>query len=458
MVRNIFIEKNVICPACKAGISMKYPNPKLYAAAGRDEDQRVTSYSWAGGIETDVLPHHHAVFQCPNCLLADMKESFETHGRGAKEIALYEAVRNSPFEKRMMLRKLRRFVPQEINLQGALALHLAAIYTMMLPDEKEKIDHLKLGRLYLRLSWLYKEQQGRGEKQAADETAAATASTAGKLLLTVKQFQQVMNQVCSENVEQIQALANARTAEMKFPPGQNPYEKLMAAVREKMTQMQQAVLNLQNAAVQDSKGKLTQAAMAGTAGEMSFEQFLPTLLPQWPHLPRTERDTVKLAVEAFDYSARFEDADQSLQQSMGLTNLVIKLLLKIGDLDRALAYVMGIFKTGYRDKQNLTMKLNQLKREKTPNAFEEQSLTKQIGTVSRTLTMAVENRRKIVGMIFERDKEKIIAVIKQNAEASPEEQEQALVAAGFTAELVPWLRESGIIKQEETKKKWFGKK
>ena len=137
MLRNIFIEKNVICPACKAGISMKYPNPKLYAAAGRDEDQRVTSYSWAGGIETDVLPHYYAVFQCPNCLLADMKESFETHGHGVKEKALHDAIQNSPFEKRMLLRKLRRFVPQgDINWQGAVALHLAAIYARLLPGEK----------------------------------------------------------------------------------------------------------------------------------------------------------------------------------------------------------------------------------------------------------------------------------------------------------------------------------
>lgn len=459
MLRNIFIEKNVICPSCKAGVAMKYPNPKLYAAAGRDDDQRVTGYSWAGGIQTDVLPHHYAVFQCPNCLLADLRESFETHGHGVKEKALYESIQNASFDKRMLLRKLRRFVPQgDLNMQGALALHLAAIYGVMLPGVKEKIDHLKLGRLYLRLSWLYKEQQGTVEKPAV-ETAADNASTAGRLLLIVKQFQQVMGQVCAENVEHIQTLANERAAEMKLPPEQNPYAKLMAAVREKMTQMQQAVLNLQNAAVQDSEGKLTQTAMSGAAGgEMGFEQFIPTLLPQWPQLPRTEKETVKLAVDAFDYSARFEDADQNLQQSMGLTNLVIKLLLKMGDLDRALAYVMGIFKTGYRDKQNLAAKLNQLKREKTPNTFEEQSLTKQIGTVTRTLTMAVENRRKIVGMIFERDKEKIMAVLKQHAEVSAEEQEQAVVAAGFTPELVPWLRESGLMKQEDAKKKWFGKK
>lgn len=457
MARNIFIGKDVVCPACKIKVRMRYPSPKLYAAAGRDDDQRVTAYSWAGGIQTDIMPHHYAVFQCPNCLLADLREKFENPEHDAKVRALYDSLQNAPFEKRMILRKLRRFVPQgDLNAQGALALHLAAIYTALLPGEKETIDHLRLGRLYLRLSWLYKEQKGQ-EKETAAETAvsADTGSTAGKLLLVTDQFQQVMRQVCEENLENIQTLVNARAAEMKLPPEKNPYAKVTASLREKTGQMQQSLLRLQQAALRDKEGKLTRDTATDTANEMDIEQFLPSLLPQWPDLPRDENDTLKRAVEAFDYSARFEGANQDLQQSMGLTNLVIKLLLKIGDLDRSLEYVLGIFKSGYRDKQNLTQKMNQAKRDKTLTPFAEKDFIKQIGAVTRTLTMAVENRRKIVGLIFERDKEKITAVLGKNAEASPEEQARAIAAAGFTEELVPWLRESGLIKAEETKKKWF---
>ncbi len=459
MARNIFIGKDVICPACKARVRLRYPSPKMYAAAGRDDDQRVTSYSWAGGIQTGVIPHHYAVFQCSNCLLADLKEKFENPEHSAKERIMYETLQKAPFEKRMILRKLRRFVPEEdLDGQGALALHLAAIYAAFLPAKEENIDHLRLGRLYLRLSWLYKEQKGPEEETAAETTAAETDSTPGKLLMVVDQFQQVMRQVFTENLENLQTLTDMRAGEMKLPPGQNPYTKIMASVREKTGQMEQAVLQLHQAAARDKEGKLTQAPTAGTTEGMSIEEFLPSLLPQWPDLPRSENDSLKRAVEALDYSAQFEGADQDLQQSLGLTNLIIKLLLKTGDLDRSLNYVLGIFKSGYRDKQGLTMKMNQAKRDKTLTPFEEKSYLKQIGSVSRSLNMAVENRRKIVGLIFERDKEKITAILNQKAEASAEEQAGAITAAGFTVELIPWLRESGLMKVEETKKKWFGKK
>lgn len=459
MARNIFIGKDIVCPACKSKVRLRYPSPKMYAAAGRDDDQRVTAYSWAGGIQTDVVPHHYAVFQCPNCLVADLKEKFENPEHSAKERIMYEALQSAPFEKRMLLRKLRRFVPEgDLDAQGAMALHLAAIYAAFIPGEKERIDHLRLGRLYLRLSWLYKEQKGPEEEETAADTAADTDSTVGKLLLVVDQFQQVMRQLFAENLGNIQTLIDARSAEMKLSPEKSPYTKLMASVREKTGHMEQAVLQLRQAAVRDKEGKLTQEAASSSIGDMNLEDFLPSLLPQWPDLPRNEKDALMRAVEALDHSARYEGAEQDLQQSMGLTNLIIKLLLKIGDLDRALEYVLGIFKSGYRDKQGLTMKLNQAKRDKTLTPFEEKSIMKQIGSVTRTLNMAVENRRKIVGMLFERDKEKITAVLDKHAAASAEEQARAVTAAGFTEELIPWLRESGLMKVEETKKKWFGKK
>jgi hypothetical protein len=460
MARNIFIEKNLHCPACKSNILLKYPNPKLYAAAARDEDQRITAYSWSGGIQTDVLPHYYAVFQCPDCLLADLRENFETAGHGLKESKLYDSLPQAPFEKRMVLRKLHRFVPkEEIDAQGALALHLAAIFTTLLPGEEELIDHLKLGRIYLRLSWLYREEnEQKGLTHAAGETDTDTASTPGKLLLIIEQFQQIIQQVFSENLESIQQLTEIRANELKIPLDQTPYAKLLALTREKMGQMQQTAAMFQQVAAQDKKGMLIESALTASGEANNLEQVLPSLLPQWPQLPRTEKEAVRLAVDAFDYSSRFEDTDQTIQQSMGLVNLIIKLLLKINDLERALDYVLQIFKTGYRDKQELQMKLNQGKRNKTLSDVEERGLTKQIGSINRTLTMAAENRRKIVGFIFERDKEKILSILNEKAEVSPEEQEQALIEAGLSEELIPWLRENDLVKSEETKKKWFGKK
>jgi hypothetical protein len=166
-----------------------------------------------------------------------------------------------------------------------------------------------------------------------------------------------------------------------------------------MSQVQQAMAMLQQAVNQDKQGKLTEEVSAGNAD--SLEQMIPSLLPQWPQLPQTEEDAIKRAVDAFDYSFKFEDTGQTIQQSMAVVNLIIKLLFKINDLDRALNYIMQIFKTGFRDKQDLQMRLNQGKRDKSLGEAEQRQMTRQIGSVNATLSMAAETRRKIVGLLFE---------------------------------------------------------
>lgn len=433
---------------------MKVPNPKLYAAAARDDDQRISKYSWAGGVQTDILPHHYAVFQCPNCLLADLKEKFENPGgAGAKENALFTSLKNAAFEKRLLLRKLHRFVPEgELDAQAAAALHLAALFCALLPGEKETIDHMKLGRLYLRLSWLYKEEKGEDTTEA---DKGDTAPTLQKIQQALELLQLNLSQVFPGNLGDIEALTSVRTLELRIPAEKNPYAKLTASLKEKMGQIQQTMALLQQAVKQDKQGKLTETVSAGNAE--SLEQLIPSLLPQWPQLPQTEEDAIKRAVDAFDYSFKFEDTGQTIQQSMAVVNLIIKLLLKLNDLDRALNYIMQIFKTGFRDKQDLQMRLNQGKRDKSMNEADQRNMTRQIGSVNATLSMAAETRRKIVALLYERDKQKIQQILQEKAEASSEEQEQAITSAGLSEELIPWLRENGLIKSDEKKKKWFGK-
>jgi len=54
-------------------------------------------------------------------------------------------------------RKLRGLVPEgEPDFKGAVAIHLAALKIARLPDQ-QYIDHNKVGRIALRLGWLFRE-------------------------------------------------------------------------------------------------------------------------------------------------------------------------------------------------------------------------------------------------------------------------------------------------------------
>ncbi len=462
--KRIFFEKEMICPLCKIASTQKFPNPKMYAAAARENDGRISSYNWAGGIKTDILPHHYVVLQCPNCLYTDFRTQFENPTHTVKEASVYTALQNAPFDRRIVLRKLRRLVQKDkLNVEGAIALHLCAIFVATMPDTEEYINHMKLGRLTLRLSWLYREHYGSQipspqEAETIPETVSVSLTNLSDLLQELKGSSDSLSQL----IAKLGTLIEERSRELNFPAGRSPYTPGLSSVGKGFGGLSKALVLLQQTLERDKAGNIkpTDEAKPQDTGSgeerASLEAFIPTLVPQWPTLPQTEISAIKMAIKAFDYSYKKEDSAQNIQQAMAVLNTIIKLLVKIGELEQAMDYIQQIYKTGYRDKQDLQLRLNHGKRDKSISDAEARSLTRQIGIVGNTMSSAAETRRKIVSMLFERDKEKIYGLLKQNAHASPEAQVQAMVSAGFNPELIPFLKEHHLIKEEAKKKKWFG--
>jgi hypothetical protein len=459
MVRNLFIEKNVVCPVCKNGFGMKFPNPKLYAAARRDSDRRVTAYTWAQGIQTDIVPHYYAIIQCPQCMFADLKEALENPRNSAKERTVHDARNKLDFKKVMILKKLRRLAPDQgnLNLDGAISIHLAALYCALLPGNEEDIDHNKLGRLFLRLSWLYREQKG--EVPEADEKngEAGASQVLEKLYRGVEGLQSGLSGFF-DDVAGVRDLIRQRAAELGLPQegDKNPYWPMVAAISDKMMEMQTLIEMLSQSVISDKKGKLPVNGISGDDG--GAQRLLGDISSQWVEMPRTEEICVKKAVAAFDYSFKKEDTDHSVEQGLAVVNLIIKLLLKIGDLYGALDYASQIFKSGFRDKQELSRRLSQGKQNKTLNAFDEKNIRRKIGTINSFLTQAGDSRRNIMEMVYEKEKEKLLPILKANVENTAGEQAAAVVEAGFPEDMIPFLRDKGLIKQDEDKKGWFGRK
>lgn len=458
MVRNLFIEKNVICPVCKNSFQLKYPNPKLFAASGRDDDRRVTGYTWAQGIQTDLVPHYYAVLQCPQCLFADLKELLENPRKHSKDRMVYDARNNLDFKKVLNLKKLHRMVPDQgnLNLDGAIAIHLTAIYCALLPENEEDIDHNKLGRLFLRLSWLYREQKG-DIPDSSGEEGEDGSEVLDQLYGKVEELQSSLSGFFDDTAA-VRDLVRKRAAELGLPPegDNNPYWPILASIGDKLMETQTLMEMLSQSAISDKKGTLPVSGISGN--DEGVQKLLGAIASQWPEMPRTEETCVRNAVAAFDYSYKKEDSDHSQEQGLAVVNLIIKLLLKIGDLYGALNYASQIFKSGFRDKQELSRRLSQGKQNKTLNAFDEKNIQRKIGTINGFLTQAGDTRRKILAMVYEKEKEKLLPILKENVEKSAQEQADAITSAGFTEDLIPFLKERGLIKKEDEKKGWFARK
>ena len=463
MTRDVFIEKKINCPACKAEFQLRFPNPKLYAAANRDGDRRVGSYTWAQGIQTDVVPHYYAVMQCPHCHYADLKEYLEEPNSNPKNKYVIEARNQLEMKRVLLLKKIIRTVPEvNLSLEGAIALHLAAIFNALLPEKKEYIDHNKLGRLFLRLSWLYREQTGDSPSPGEGEKSSdsPTSPTLNRIRLSAEELNKNLL-TFADDLQTIRGLTKDRAGELGLPAEgeQNPYFPIVGAIAAKLSELKTLVEMLQQSVVSDQSGSLTSIGRGGDNATAEWRNHLTDLALKWPELPRTEEICIKRAVEAFDYSIKYENTEHSVEQILSLVNLVVKLLLKLGDLDGALDYISQIFKSGFRDKQELQRRLSAAKLDKTIKNFDEKSVLRKIATINNTLTQAGEIRKNILGMIYEKNKEKILTLIKNNLSKTAQEQKQILLENQIIEDLLPFLEEKGLIKVEDPKKKsWFGKK
>ncbi|MGE5343455.1 MAG: DUF2225 domain-containing protein [Candidatus Omnitrophota bacterium] len=462
MSRNIYIENKVICPVCKNPFVLKYPNAKMVVASGRDFDQRVTGYTWAQGITTDEIPHYYAVAQCPHCLFADLRENIEMPKSGVKEAKLYETFKTQDFKRLMILKKLRRLVTGEkMDFKAALSLHIAAIYANLLIP-KEFIDHNKLGRLYLRLSWLYKEQRNDDEPAEGTDKNESVASPALDALFKVMEGIQSNFQGIANDLAEARKWASARSTELKiaWEDERNPYSSLFNALENKWSEFQTHLDIFQQSILKDKKGTLNKPAVSAGAIPMDEATLreLNDIATKWIGFPASEEYCVQHAIEAFDNSYKFEDTERSTEQSLAIVNLIIKLLLKVGDHNGALAYVMQMLTNGSREKQGLQMRLNEGKRNHNLTPFDEKNIMRKMATITGTMSQGMEIRDNILETILNKNKEKIVSLIKSCVDKPVEEQQKVLLDAGLPEVLIPFLRSRGILKTEEAKKGWFGMK
>lgn len=468
MSKKIFVEKKVKCPACQAAFDLTYPNPKLYAASGRDEDQRVTGYSWTAGIDTTVLPHHFSVLQCPACLFAEFLEKLEKPRYDPKARQVYQKLKELPFDQKMILRKFRRLVPQEaekLDTNSAIAIHLAAIFTALLPASHEAIDHLKLGRLYLRLSWLFRELKGEGsgaaEASAEKPKGPRTIYNMGKLGEKIENHMHTIQDL----LEEFREMTETRTRELNLSPGQNPYLRSLNAVENYFDQSLQELAKLEELVIKDKKKILVLKAAPESSkketpagGETeNLEELLESVSGQWPQVPKDEASAVKLALEAFDYSINHEGAAQDIKQGMSLGTLLVFLYMKTGHLEKALDYSVNIYKTGFRDKQQLQAQLNQAQKDESMSDAEIKEMNRELAVVSSAVEKAGDNRKKLLEMLYERDKDRVSTVLKANAGAAPEQLAKAFAGAGFHEEFAAYLNSRIAANNNVKKKKKFGR-
>lgn len=156
------ISRTLACPCCDAKTSHDFLKSRSYAPIEQDSDGHVVQYKWLVGPEDPPNPLYQFILFCPECHYADVAQDFEEGLRNPLVRRIAEKVIPA-LDKRHHLAAelLSKHIQYPVDdYPSAVNLHvLALIYqTLILEDVK---DHYKIGRLYLRLAWLFREEKAR---------------------------------------------------------------------------------------------------------------------------------------------------------------------------------------------------------------------------------------------------------------------------------------------------------
>lgn len=458
MERKILFEKSVICPGCAKQSDLLYPNPRLYIVASRESDQHVTGYSWLHGIETDIQPHYYAVWQCPFCFFSDLRENIEDFKKTIKNGALIKSFHSIRETKAYnVLKAFRRLSIKGYTAEGVIGKHLSAIYIASLPKEQSDRNNQNLGRLYLRLGWLFRELHPKKEPVKEDELDNNNEDI-NKIYDSVEQLEHYYLNIAEELNSTKEAAANrAKKMDVEIGSKNDPYYFIIENISDKLKVLRTAIELARHRVTDDREGRLQFVSQDDQEISTVIFKKISQLLPLWPEMPVNEKKAMEMAVESLDYSFRQEDSDRSNEQGMSIMNLILRILIRVGNLDKALEYVNKIYKMGFREKQALQARLNNGKQNKSISSYDEKMMLKKIGSISMTISRAGESRKQIFELIYQNKSSEIEKIITTNSKKSYDQLIQLLIDSGISEDMIPFLEEKNMIK-DTSKKGWFGKK
>jgi hypothetical protein len=435
MAEEPLLTRIVQCPCCERQVPLRQANPRLYTVVGRESDRHVTGYRWINGIETSLVPHHYRIWQCPSCLLADFTEEIEeAPGQGRLEL-IRECLRDIPVEKHMVLTSLRDLVGKgELDQQGAIAIHLAAFLVANLPPAARR-DHSKLGRIALRLAWLFRERGGAGAigPPATEGPAAGAARPAlGALVDAAERLDRLFAEG-AEVLRELQQYGRQRGEELRLPdlPAKNPYLAAATLMDLRLQSLRSQVNSLQMTLLQDRQGRVAPGGTRLPSAGTPLDQALASLRAFWPDLPGDERQALRAAQAALEWSYQHEGGDGSEDQSTAQVNLILEILIRLGELERALDWTITIAQHAGDTMAGLRSRISVGKAAGSLSSYDETVINRKINTLGFTWQRAGERRREILEMMLERDQARIQGLLEQHAALPEPQQMQALAAAGI---------------------------
>ena len=175
-----FVKKKVPCPMCNSEAENRFFLPKLFMESGTESDHHVTEYKWLDNSFEECHPPHYHFWHCPSCKYTATQKDFLKPGQDAESnfTVLKRCFQKmNPAQKQMVQLVGGDIDYDKMDFCMAMKIHLLAVFIQQLVPEDSR-DVSKLASYYLRIGWLFREQEG---KEDTDEVQARTNDFLNKI-------------------------------------------------------------------------------------------------------------------------------------------------------------------------------------------------------------------------------------------------------------------------------------
>lgn len=167
-----FYLKNTVCPNCRKNVKVFFlpdVTSRLYYPKEKETDLHVTRWEWKNEKFSHINPYYYDLLLCPECCFCDLRDDFLS-----PDINLFNKVhsirkiflKDKERTKSLIPAFVKHISLNHLDFRQAVYFHLLAIYIQELlpgplPQEDPRMnrDWKKIGKLYLRTSWLLREQR-----------------------------------------------------------------------------------------------------------------------------------------------------------------------------------------------------------------------------------------------------------------------------------------------------------
>jgi len=382
-----FFMSKLECPIC--GTTNEFENIKVgaYTETGRETDFSPKDVIWSNPDYQIVNPLLYFMASCSHCFFTHEfnKEFKEWKNDNIFKMYRLKTLREKHLKKLAepdsVIRSLGGAIePKDYPFQSAVIKFLLGICDELLLERPSALD---LARYYLRIAWLFRENEG-GER-GIHQAEKMSLSNLGKMINEVVTVHQGLKDRLHKlkDIVEIQFRVRSQNEDynLKREAIRNDYLKaiveldsLFSPLEHKSEQL--LLIHRRNEKLALEEGDESFKLSGGFRNFSSFEKFLSSLRRTWSEIPMNQYEAMGLSLryykQSFEQSRDISPGNQQIQAAY----LIGELSRRVGDYEEAKKYFNVAIRTGqdFVNKNKDDVNKTALARKILESAFEQGKL------------------------------------------------------------------------------------